>query len=346
MDLLEPSASTLLVSEALAEFVDALTIDKIPPHVVNRARHLFLDGIGIALAASGFEFARQCLAAIRELAEPGEQLVIGAEHGLPMRDAALMNGILVHGLDYDDTHSAGVVHPTASVLPTVLAAGARSGASGAEILAAYIAGLEVAARIGMVANGAFHLIGFHPTGVVGTFACALAAGKLLGLNVQQLVMAQGIALSAAAGTLECLEEGAWTKRFQGGWPAVAGLTAAGLAKHGFTGPRRSYEGRFGLYATHLQQRYNAGSLPRAVAGLGAQWETMQVAIKPFPACHLVHACADAALTLRAAHALVPERIAQIIALVPREAINSSANRRRTSSARPIPMRRNSRWRSW
>ena len=239
---------------------------------------------------------------------------------LPLRDAALINGILVHGLDFDDTHSGGVIHATSSVLPTVLAVGAQQHASGREMLAAYVLGVEVAARLGAVAKGAFHQVGFHPTGLIGAFACALAAGRLMGLNEKQLVMAQGLTLSAGSGSLEFLEDGAWNKRFHPGWAAVSGITAAALARQGFVGAKRAYEGRFGLYASHLQSHFDPADLALATAGLGELWELQQVAVKPFPACHFVHACVDAAVTLTREHKLDAKEIEQVRALVPAEVV--------------------------
>jgi 2-methylcitrate dehydratase PrpD len=310
-----------LIAERLAGFTAELRFADIPAAVVARAKYLMLDAVGIALASTTFDFAHRTLTAMRGLGGRGDSPVIGFPARLPMRDAALLNGVLVHGLDFDDTHTGGVVHPTASLLPTVLAVGSRRRASGAEAIAAYVAGVEAAARLGAVARGGFHQIGFHPTGLVGAFGCALAAGRLFGLAEEQLVMAQGIALSAAAGSLEWLEDGAWTKRFHPGWAANAGITAAALAQQGFVGARRTYEGRFGLYASHLQDRWDPADLALATQGLGELWELLQVAVKPFPACHFTHACADAAIALKH-QGLDPRQIARVEALVPEEVVKT------------------------
>jgi len=139
------------------------------------------------------------------------------------------------------------------------------------LLAAYVAAMEVATRLGSVAKGGFHQVGFHPTGLIGAFGCALAAAKLLGLDPQRATMAQGIVLSMASGSLEFLEDGAWTKRMHPGWAGVAGITAATLAKHGFVGPRGAYDGRFGLYASHLgstSRKRTSRSRPKLSAAAG------------------------------------------------------------------------------
>jgi 2-methylcitrate dehydratase PrpD len=207
--------------------------------------------------------------------------------------------MLAHGLDYDDTHTAGVIHLTVGILPALLAwAEANRIDDGREFVAAYVAAVEAGARIAAAAQGGFHAVGFHPTGLVGAFAAALGAGRLARLDAQQLADAQGIALSVGAGSLQFLDDGAWTKRLHPGWAAVGGLTAAALARAGFPAPRAVYEGRFGLYASHIGER-TRWDLSLVTRALGEAWELMNVAVKPYPLCHLVHACTDAAVALSA-----------------------------------------------
>ena len=269
--------------------------------VRERAKHLMLDATGIAYASGRYDFAHKAMTAIAGLGGEGSVPVIGLPARLPPRDAALINGILVHGLDFDDTHSGGVIHATASLWPTVLATAYMRGASGADLLTAYVAGMEAATRLAAVGSGPFHQLGFHPTGLIGVFGCTLAAGTLMGLSPQALVMGQGIALSMASGSLEFLEDGAWTKRMHPGWAAQSGITAAALARQGFVGPSRAYEGRFGLFNAYIQAGIEPERWGRATAGLGEVWETMAVAVKPLPACHFTHACSDAALALIRQH---------------------------------------------
>jgi 2-methylcitrate dehydratase PrpD len=304
------------ISEQLAQFTAGLSLTKVPQEVRLRAKHLVLDAIGCAFAAREEPFAARIAGSVARLAGAGARGVIGMKHRLPPRDAALVNGMLMHGLDYDDTHAAGVIHLTVSTFPAALAAGAQGDASGAELLTAYIAGVEVGARLASVAKGGFHQVGFHPTGVVGAFASSLAAGRLMGLSRERLTGAQGIALSLASGNLQFLEDGSWTKRIHPGWAAACGITAAALAADDFPAPREAYEGRFGLYRSHLPPaELAAADLSLATAGLGRVWEIDNVAVKPFPACHFVHACADAAIALHR-EGLDAERVRSVRALVP------------------------------
>jgi 2-methylcitrate dehydratase PrpD len=315
------------VAQGLARLVHRLRADAVPPEVGLRARHLMLDAIGCAMAALKEEFAGRFWAAARTLARDaaGTSGVIGHGQRLPMRDAAMLNGVLMHGLDYDDTHIAGVVHLTVSVLPALLNLAGSRNAPGADLLTAYVAGVEAGARIAMAARGGFHAQGFHPTGVVGTFAAALATGRLMGLDEAALVHAQGAALSMAGGSLQFIEDGAWTKRLHAGWAAQAGITAATLAAAGVVAPQAPYTGRYGLFASYLDQTgHDQVDLSLATAGMHQdgrvlQWELMNIAVKPFAMCHFVHAATDAAIAL---HQLgVPAaRIRDVEVLVPQAAV--------------------------
>ena len=309
------------LSEELARFALGLSYEQIPAAVVARAKHLILDSVGIALASTKYPFAAVSLAAMEELGS-GTSPVIGIGRRLGLRDAVLMNGILVHGLDFDDTHSRGVIHGTSSSFPCALALTDRNDNDGKALLVAYVAAMEVATRLGAVAKGGFHQVGFHPTGLIGAFGCTLAAARILGLDAGQATMAQGITLSMASGSLEFLEDGSWTKRMHPGWAGVVGITAATLAKHGFVGPRGAYDGRFGLYASHLGKYFEHADFDLATENLGRSWQINEVAVKPIPACHFTHAAADAAAMLRKEHCLAANDIRRVRVRVPQEVVKT------------------------
>ena len=293
------------IATRLAAFAHSLRLEGVPAEVSLRARHLLLDAIGCAMAARGEAFATRLAAGVADLAgsdHGGRSGVVGFATRLPVRDAALLNGMLMHGLDYDDTHMAGIVHLTVSVLPTLLALGGARKARGADLLVAYIAALETGARIASAAKGGFHHQGFHPTGVVGALASTIGAGRLVGLAPPAIARAQGIALSMASGSLQFLEDGAWTKRMHPGWAAQAAISAATLAGHDIPAPLAAYEGRFGLYRLYLGAGHDRADLALATAGLGedgaaATWELTNIAVKPYAICHFSHAVADAAVAL-------------------------------------------------
>jgi 2-methylcitrate dehydratase PrpD len=340
MNAPEQRLATENISDVLARFTTTLSADAIPAAVRERAKYLILDAVGIAYASQGYPYETVSLKALQAFGN-GPACVIGHGRILGMRDAVLMNGILIHGLDYDDTHSRGVIHATASLFPTALAVADHDGASGVDLLTAYILGMEIATRVGMVAQGGFHQVGFHPTGVAGAFGCTVATARLRGLDQERTVMAQGIALSMASGSLEFLEDGAWTKRMHPGWAGVAGITAATFAEHGYIGPRRPYEGRFGLYASHLGDRLAQADLGLATEALGQRWQIEEVAIKPIPACHFTHAAADAAIALSRqlggdATADRVRRIRRVCVLVPEQVVKTVcepvSNKRRPANS--------------
>jgi 2-methylcitrate dehydratase PrpD len=142
----------------------------------------------------------------------------------------------------------------------------------------------------------------------------LAAAYLSELDAHQSAYAQGIALSMSAGSLEFLEDGSWTKRMHPGWAAASAITAAALAGEDFQAPLKVYEGRYGLYNIALQGR-EVGDLAASLDGLGSDWETMTIAIKPYPVCHFNHAFIDAALALKQQHGLEPDDVAEVTALI-------------------------------
>ncbi|GAA3360144.1 MmgE/PrpD family protein [Saccharopolyspora gregorii] len=285
------------IADVLGEFAARTTLRDVPDEVLRRARHLALDSVGVAFAAADQEFTRRARRAAAELG-PGDQPVIGLPDRLAPREAALLNAVLVHGLDFDDTHLPAVTHVSASALPTSIAAAIKHERSAEDLLLAYVLGIEITARVGTVAHGGFHAGGFHPTGLAGAFGSAVSAAKLAGLDADGIAEAQRIVGSMASGILEFLADGAWTKRLHPGWAATSALTAATFASVGWPGPEHVYEGRYGLYATHLGP--DGWDATEALDGLGERWELLATAVKPYPSCHFTHAFADAILHLKQA----------------------------------------------
>ena len=302
----------MTLARDLAAFAARLRFEEIPPEVVASVRLRALDVLGIALAASTTELAPSLYGALEHWGAGGGCTIVGAKHQAPPPLAALVNGALAHGLDFDDTHAASITHASAVVLPAVLALGEAARADGRAAVTAAVAGLEAIARLGMAAPGAFHARGWHATAVCGAFAAALAAGKLDGLDALRLVAALGVAGSFASGVLEFLEDGSWVKRVHPGWAAHSGIVAAGLARGGFSGPATILEGRFGFYRTFL----GAEPDPAPFRTLGREWETLRIGFKPYPCCHYNHAYLDCALALRQTHAIEPDAIEAVECRVP------------------------------
>jgi 2-methylcitrate dehydratase PrpD len=286
--MLDNLPATSAPARTLGEFACGLTFEHIPAAVLERAKLLILDALGCGIASNAYGFSDAAVAGATALGGVGRCSVIGRANRLPVRDAALVNGMLIHGLDFDDTHLASIIHATAACLPTALTFGEELDVDGRVLLVAYAAGMETAIRVGAAAKGGFHHTGFHAT---------VVAARLLNLPPEAIVAPQGIAASTASGVQVFLEEGAWTKRMHPGWAAVAGITAARLAQHGFKAPTRPYEGKFGFFDSYLQRPPAPIDLPAELATLGSVWELAETALKPYPVCHFIHGCADAAIEL-------------------------------------------------
>ena len=269
-----------------------------------------LDTLGLALAGSRADWAPALLAVVAR--EHGPCTVVGTDRTASVPLAILANGALAHGLDFDDTHAGSITHASSVVLPTVLALGEAEPLDGRRVITAAVAGYETITRVGMAASGAFHDRGWHATAVCGPFAAALAAGRARSLDGPRLTAALGIAGSYASGVMEFLEDGSAVKRLHPGWAGHAGAVAATLAASGVGGPATIFEGRFGLYATFVGKPPDLAPFET----LGTQWETLTVAFKPYPCCHYNHAYLDAALELRARHAIETAAIASIECAVP------------------------------
>lgn len=285
-----------------AEFAAGLGRSDLPAEVVASVQERMLDTIGIALAASRLDTSDAVRAVAGAWGGKGEASVVGVAERLPAPAAALVNGTLAHSLDFDDTHLPSILHPSACIVPAVLAAGQAHGSSGAEVVVACAAAYEICVRLGMAAyddelrNNVFFEKGLHATSICGTVAAAVAAAKLAGLDTDGIESALGIAASMGAGLLEANRAGGTVKRVHCGWAAHAGLAAAALAAAGITGPPTVLEGRFGFFNALCDGRVD---LDAVVDGLGERWETPGIHFKPYPANHFTHAGIDGALALRA-----------------------------------------------
>ncbi len=304
------------LTATLAAYAAGLDYSRLPADVRERTRFLVLDLVGnIVRARHDAESTPSLLAAARALGvAAGNCGVFGDSARYTPAGAAFLNGALGHSLDFDDTHAAGSLHPGAPVIPAALAAGEMVGASGAEVLSGIVAGYEITCRVALALPAKAHYDrGFHPTATCGAFGAAAAAGRVMGLDAAHIASALGIALSQTAGSLQFLANGAWTKRFQVGWAAMAGLAAATLAREGFKGAAEALEGRHGFLHAYAP----APEPERALEGLGERYELMATAVKPYPSCRYGHAGIDAALALRAEHGLKAAEIEQVTLGLPR-----------------------------
>jgi 2-methylcitrate dehydratase PrpD len=282
----------------------------VPPAVATRASLLALDTLGSCLASSREDFGRAVTRVAEQLGGAPESTLVGSKARVGAPAAVLANGTLAHGLDFDDTREDAIVHTGCVAVPTALAVGEAVGASGRAVLEAMIAGVEVMCRIGLAVPGRFHARHYHPTALTGSFAAAAVAGRLHGLTEDQQVHAFGLCGSQAAGIIEYLADGSWTKRLHPGWAAHAGVIAAVLAHAGFTGPETVFEGAHGFYAA-FAGGHDPARLEPLIASLGSTWELAALTFKPYPCGSIAHPYMDCALRLRERHGLRPEQIAEV-----------------------------------
>lgn len=309
---MNPAASISAAPEytrELVRFLHGLAPEVLPAAVLDRARYFLLDYLAVAVRGSREESARAAQRMVERTGAPGVATVIGT----PIRTipglAAFANGTAAHGIEQDDTHSGGSIHLGATMYSAALALSeTMPEVPQGRFLAAVVAGFEAAARIAMAVQPKEHYaLGFHPTATCGVFGAAVTASKLLGLTAEQMLAAVGIAGSMAAGSMEFLADGAWTKRMHPGLAAQNGIQAALLASEGFVAPRRIFEGRDGFL-----HAYSRRALPEVLTdALGESFEILQTAVKPHACCRYMQGPIDAILDVMSRHSINPDRIRKI-----------------------------------
>jgi 2-methylcitrate dehydratase PrpD len=297
------------ITREMASYCQGLKFRQLPETVVDRVKYLFLDFLGVASRGSRADSSKSLLRFVKKEQSGIEQgVIIGTPDKVPYGLAALANGVFGHAIEMDDVNNESSLHPGVVLFPAALSAAERTRASGKQFIEAVTAGYEVMIRLGKALGPEnSYLRGFHPTGTCGVFGAAMTAARLYGLKGLDLVHALGIAGSQAAGSMEYLAQGAWTKRFHAGWAAASGLTAAGLAKEKFRGPETIIEGRFGL----LHAYSNRSDPAKVLRDLGSDFEVLHTSIKPYACCRYMQPPIDAVIQLVTAHGLQPQQVQEI-----------------------------------
>ena len=301
----------MALASQVAEWVADVRFEDLPRDVVEATKLRMLDVLGLALAGASTRFGRSIRAGAVALSPPGPCRIVGTGDTVGVTAAAFANASLPQALEFDDTHNESIVHMSSPSVAASLALSELRPVSGRDLILAIAVSNEIACRVGVVAPGQFHRRGFHPTGLFAPFGVAYGAGTLLKLGADALAYAAGTCGSFAAGVLECWVDGTDTKFLHSGWAAQSGIAAAMLAEAGVTGPPRIFEGRFGLFASHLQDPAAPQRVSRIVEGLGTHWESRYSSFKPFPAAHVLHPYISALLRLRERHGIRPEHVARI-----------------------------------
>ena len=284
-------SQTAAATARLGDFVS----DAAPPAGARaRAAIAVLDTVGVTLAGASEPaslIVRQVVAA-----EGGDACgVFGTGARASMSGAALANGTAAHALDYDDMCFVSLAHPSAPLVPAVLAAAESEGLSGRAVLDAYVVGFEIEARLGRLMNPRHYQRGWHCTSTLGTIGAAAAVSRLLGLDARAAGHALAIAASEASGLKENF--GSMVKPLHAGLAARNGVVAALLAQAGMTASSAAIDGRQG-FLTAMDSEHP--SLDAFTADLGSRWEIVEtgITVKLYPSCAGTHPTLDALLDLR------------------------------------------------
>jgi 2-methylcitrate dehydratase PrpD len=300
----------------VAQFAAFTSEDSIPEQARRLARRSILDGLGLAVAGSrsqAAEITRNEVAGYGSLA--GESSVLGTDRRVPARFAAFLNGLAIHADDFDDTQLAVaadrvyglLTHPTAPVLPAVLALAEREGASGGDVLLAYAIGVEVATKVAEAIDPRHYNDGFHSTATAGSIGAGAGAARVLGLDASATAVCLSIAASSAGGLRENF--GTMTKPLHAGRAAENGVVAASLARAGFTAAPNILEARRGFFQA-AGGGYDASMIH---ARLGSPWTFQDpgISIKPHPSGSLTHPAMGAFLDLVLVNDLRPDDVRRI-----------------------------------
>lgn len=280
-----------------AHFAANIDSARLDAAVINAVKTNILDTLSCALAGSSAKAIAEVSGLVKAWggAPQADMFVFGGK--FPAHHAAWVNGGMSHARDYDDTHDAAILHAGVSAVPAAIAAGQlRGGLSGAELIAAVAAGLEVTCRLGVAIQVDIVDSGFIYTSLLGYFGATAAAGRALGLTPDEMLNAFGIVYSSVAGNHQVTRDASLMKRLQPGLAAQAAVVAVQLAKLGIRGAQQVFDGADGFFRVYLRNRVD-GEVARK--DLGKRFELLNLSYKPYPCCRDVHTTADAVLQLRA-----------------------------------------------
>jgi len=299
----------MTIAEELARRVAAATYEDLPEEAIYWAKVALLDTLGVTLAGSQEDCARIVDTVLGTAPAPGPSLVLGRGRRAGALDAALINGTASHALDYDDCSDTLGGHPSAPILPALLALAEAEGATGRDVLVAYVVGWEVETAVSKAVNFEHYLKGWHPTATLGAFGAAAACAKLLRLPEDRTAVALALAASFAAGIKSNF--GTMTKPLHVGQTTRNGLWAALLAREGFTANPMALEAKQGFFDVfNGPGKYDAAHM---FDTWGRPWDIVSpgVSIKAYPCCGSTHSSIDAMLELTRRHGLTPDNVAKV-----------------------------------
>jgi len=292
-------------TQTLAAWAATARLADFPAPVVHEGKRAMLHWIGCALGGCRAPVVEAALATYAEIGRSQQASILGRHERGDVLLAALANAMSADVLGFSDTHLKTVLHPGGVVGPAALALAERTPASGADLLLAFVIGLEITCRIGVGVYRWHYGRGWHITGTVGTFGAAASAGRMLGLDAERMTCALGIAATQAAGLREGF--GSMCKSLNPGRAAENGLSSALLAAKGFTSTATGIEGRRGF--AHVLG--DAPDLDAITAGLGERYELLANTYKPFPCGIVIHPLIDGCIRLAKGHGIAADAVSRV-----------------------------------
>lgn len=303
-------------TQQLVESLDAFAYDRLPAPVVRQAKNALYDCLGALMAATSRSYpVMELLEKTAAEAGPGTSRLFGSPLRTNAATAALANGTLAYYCDIESHHPSANVHAIAVVAPAALAVAERQRSSGADVLAATVAGIDVAARVSYALGPAVQYArGFHPTTVAGAFGSTVAAGLLLGLDGERFAEALGLAGTSASGLLSWVDDPTEQSRpLNIGLAAQAGVQAATLAALGMRGPADVFGGKY-PFGQAFTGQWDQEAL---LAGIGERYAVGELFFKRNSCCVFIPAALDGLLDVMRTHGLRPEDIERVAVRAPR-----------------------------
>ena len=292
-----------------------INYENLPDKVIEIVKCEILDSLATALGGSSTAGIRELLDIIHEWGGNKQSTIIAGGIKCPAPDAALVNGTLIHTLDYDDGCPSTFVHVGCTAVSTGFAVAERmGGVTGKELITSLALGSDFINRLALASRpkGSILVSGWFPTALYGYLGAAAIAGRIMKLDQEAMLNALGIAYHQCAGNVQCIYDGALTKGIAAGLAAKGGVTAAIMAERGITGPKNCLEGKAGFYNVYHAGDYDARILTE---DLGERFETEKIGFKPYPCCGHSHAAIDATLSLRSKYNIIPNQIQDITVYV-------------------------------
>lgn len=276
-----------------ADYFRNTRYEDLPASVVDITKKQVLDYFAVAIGGSAGAGVEELVEIAAEWGGAPQSRVFVYGNRVPVPNAAQINAVMAHTLDYDDVHENAIMHPGVVAIPTALTlADHLGGISGKDFITAVVLGTDFICRLGLATRPGESIIpyGWHQTSLYGYVTAAAIAGRILDLSEEEIVSAIGIAYHQSAGNAQCVKDGVLTKRLGPGFAVKAGITAALMAQKGITGAKNCLEGDAGFYKVYHDNKYSRDAL---IGELGTRFETDNMTIKPYPCCRGIHPFIDA-----------------------------------------------------